>query len=92
MLQRPEKLGSRRRKHQTPDPAAVTAAATAAERGISGWFALVPAPDVQRVDALFRQVRAADTDRNGRLSSDELATLPPTEQSVWSARVKLYGD
>ena len=70
----------------------VERAAAAAERGISAWFALVPPADVQRVDELFRSVRLADTDRNGRLSSEELSALPPTQRSVWSARVELYGD
>lgn len=70
----------------TPDEAmraSVTAKAAAAQRAMERWMSFVPALDVQRVDALLRAIRAADADRNGKLTGAELSTLGPDEQSLW---------
>ena len=56
------------------------------------WLALVPEGDVQAADSLFKAVRAADADRNGKLDDRELAELPAKDAATWRARVALVGD
>lgn len=76
----------------SPERAAVTGAAGRAKAAINRWFGLVPASDTERVGLIFRAVRAADTDRNGKLSASELATLDAADAATWKARVAYVGD
>jgi hypothetical protein len=70
----------------------VSSSAASAKAALGRWFSLVPSDDVLAVDQLFRKVRSADADQNGKLSAAELATLPASERAVWEARVALVGD
>ena len=55
-------------------------------------LSLVPASDVREAERLFVATRKADADRNGKLSTSELATLEPADAARWRARVALVGD
>lgn len=76
----------------SPAPEAVVAEARAAQGGIARWLLLVPMADVAEADTLFRAVRAADADGDGRLSESELATMDEDKRKEWRARVALVGD
>jgi len=75
-----------------PDADEVASTTTSAQQAVERWFALVPPTDVQRVATLYRAVRSADVDRDGRLSESELAALSEADRSAWRSRVNLYGD
>lgn len=75
-----------------PEKSAVAGAAAKAKASLSRWFEFAPVADVERVGRLFVAVRNADTDRNGKLSAAELATLDPADAATWKARVALVGD
>ena len=74
-----------------PDAGMIANTALAARDGIARWLLLVPSEDLARVEQLFLAVRKADTNRNGRLESDELAALAPADRTTWEARVALVG-
>lgn len=77
---------------ESPDKSTITSSAARAKDAYTQWLGYIPKADVERVGQLFRSVRAADTDRNGKLSPTELATLAPDDAAVWKARVDLVGD
>ena len=93
MLQTMEALQQLRAelKDTLPAPAVVRGCAARAQDGVARWLAQVPKADVEKVDALIRAVRAADTDRNGELSPSELDKLAPADQATWNARQALFG-
>uniref|UniRef100_A0A6U3NLH8 Calmodulin n=1 Tax=Ditylum brightwellii TaxID=49249 RepID=A0A6U3NLH8_9STRA len=70
----------------------INADAEAARKSLSDWFALIPSSDVKAVEKLFRAVRLADKDRNGRLSEGELAALSDTDRNIWKKRVNNFGE
>ena len=76
---------------ESPDKSTITSSAARA-RTRTAVARLHSEADVERIGQLFRSVRAADTDRNGKLSPTELATLAPDDAAVWKARVDLVGD
>ena len=74
-----------------PDAGMIANTALAARDGIARWLLLVPSEDLARVEQLFLAVRKADTNRNGKLESDELAALAPEDRTTWEARLALVG-
>ena len=75
-----------------PDAERVVASAKVAKESMQCWLSLVPASDVREAERLFVATRKADADRNGKLSTSELATLEPADAARWRARVALVGD
>lgn len=75
-----------------PDVGAIVGSTGAAQRALARWLSLVPPSDVDRVDKLFKAVRVADADRNGKLSKEEAASLSAEDRATWQARVALVGD
>jgi hypothetical protein len=45
---------------------------------------------VERVFGLLKTVRAADINRDGSLSEQELSTLDPADAEAWRARLALF--
>ena len=76
---------------KAPDADAIVGAAAAAKGGIARWLSLVPKADVERVDALYRAVRMADANRDGKLDATEAATISPADAATWERRVALVG-
>ena len=74
-----------------PDAAELAADARAAQEGMARWLSLVPQPDVQRAASLYAAVRAADADRDGKLSPLELESMPEGVRALWKARVAYVG-
>ena len=74
-----------------PDAAELAADARAAQEGMARWLSLVPQPDVQRAASLYAAVRAADADRDGKLSPLELESMPESVRALWKARVAYVG-
>ena len=79
---------------RVPEPNAgeIAANTRAATKSMSQWLAMVPEADVRRAAELFANVRAADSDRNGKLSAAELETLNPSDKALWKAKVALVGE
>ena len=75
----------------TGDAASVEENSKAAQSALDSWFALVPNTDVRSVEQLFRDVKAADNNFDGKMSDDELATLPENERTMWKRRVAKFG-
>jgi len=65
--------------------------AIASQTALASWFALLPQGDVAAVQQLFQHVQMADTNRDGKLSDNELELLSPLEQELWKKRVKKFG-
>jgi hypothetical protein len=86
-----KRLENLKKSLATRDDALITADAKAAQAALDSWFALVPPKDFQAVQELFVHVKKADTNRDGRLSDNELIFLSPTEQQVWKLRVEKFG-
>ncbi len=63
-----------------------------AQRFMTRWFELIPKEDVNNVDNLYRMVRKADVNRDGKLDANELLALPEKEREVWIKRISLVGD
>lgn len=63
-----------------------------AQQELAEWLQLVPEADVKRAAQLFANVRAADTDLNGKLSQKELESLSQSDRELWKARVALVGE
>lgn len=63
-----------------------------AQRFMTRWFELIPKEDVNDVDNLYKMVRKADVNRDGKLDANELLTLPEKERDVWIKRIALVGD
>ena len=60
-------------------------------RAMRRFLAFVPVPDVQAVETLLQSVRVADTNRDGKISDAELATMPPAQREQWREVQKLIG-
>lgn len=77
-----------------PDPQGreIRENARAAQQAINQWLAMVPEADVRRAFELFKNVRAADVDGNGKLSEAELGTLNQSDRDAWKDRVALVGE
>jgi len=63
-----------------------------ADMNLDHWFSMIPMEDVKAVGRIFKEVRGADIDRDGKLSASELATLPEDDGEVWKKRVALVGE
>ena len=87
-----EALQQLRTELKTPEPNAVVVlgCATRARDGVGKWLSQVPAADVERVFGLLKTVRAADINRDGSLSEQELSTLDPADAEAWRARLALF--
>ncbi len=75
-----------------PDAASVVSNARAARKAMDAWLRRAPSADVRAADALFKAVRAADTNRDGVLSGSEYDNLSQADGATWKARVALVGD
>lgn len=73
------------------DASAIESYATSAQNALASWFALIPPSDVKAVEELFVNVQKADTNRDGRLSDDELSFLPIPQQDSWKRKVDKFG-
>lgn len=73
------------------DPNVVEQNARNAQQALTRWFALVPTNDVAKVEALIQDVRAADKDRDGKLSIIEMQDLSKFTRSIWEKRTRLFG-
>eukprot|EP00797_Seminavis_robusta_P003783 Sro123_g059750.1 n/a (169) ;mRNA; r:106326-106832 len=73
------------------DEATVVDLAKSSQSALASWFALIPEKDVKAVEEFFLNVKKADTNRDGRLSDDELVFLSPAEQQIWKRRVDKFG-
>jgi hypothetical protein len=62
-----------------------------AVNSIERWFALVPEIDRRGVAELLQSVRAADTNRDGRLDETKLQAMNETDRKLWKKRVQLAG-
>ena len=75
-----------------PRASEIAANTRAATQGMAQWLGMVPEADVRRAADLYANVRAADSDRNGKLSTAELDTLNPSDKALWKAKVALVGE
>ena len=75
-----------------PNAGEIAADTRAAQQGMVQWLSLVPESDVKRAADLFVNVRRADVDRDGKLSSAELETLDASDRALWKAKVALVGE
>jgi len=87
-----EALQQMRMELKTPEPNAIVVLGCArrARDGVDSWLARVPSGDIERVGVLLKSVRAADANRDGQLSDDELATLAGADRETWKARLALF--
>ena len=75
-----------------PDASLVSSAVSSAKRNMAAWLSLVPEADLVAVDSLFRDVRAADTNQDGKLDEAELRSLTAVDRATWMARVEYVGN
>lgn len=75
-----------------PDASLVSSAVSSAKRNMAAWLSLVPEADLVAVDSLFRAVRAADTNQDGKLDEAELRSLTAVDRATWMARVEYVGN
>ena len=76
----------------TPEAEVVLSSVVSAQQALARWLELVPADDVLAADRVFRASRAADTDKNGKVSATELQAMPAADRIIWEKRVALVGD
>ena len=65
--------------------------ANSAQSSLQSFFALIPEQDIKAVEDLFKNVKKADTNGDGRLSDDEIIFLSPNEQEIWKKRINKFG-
>lgn len=55
------------------------------------WFALIPSSEVERAKELYEATRSGDTNKDGKVDSEELQGVPEGYRALWKKRLEFTG-